>query len=44
MISKSIIFKNFKNEKKNKIKKDFILLLKEKNPVIKSLSRPYRNS
>ena len=45
MITKDIIFKNFKIKKKNyKIKKDLKLLLNENNSVLKSLSISYKNS
>ena len=45
MLTKNIIFKNFSNKLKNpKIIKDFKLLLKEDNEVIKSLYSSYKNS
>ena len=45
MLTKNIIFKNFKNKKNNtKIKKDLKALIKENNPVIKSLSKSYKKS
>ena len=45
MITNNISFKNFKNIKNNKkIKKDFELLLKENNTILKSLSTFYENS
>jgi glucose-6-phosphate isomerase len=44
MLSKSINFKNFKIRKNTKkIKKDLDTLLKENNPIIKSLSPFYKN-
>ena len=45
MLTKNIIFKNFKNKKNNtKVKKDLKALIKENNPVIKSLSKSYKKS
>jgi glucose-6-phosphate isomerase len=45
VITKNIIFKNFKIKKKNyKIKKNLKLLLNENNSVLKSLSISYKNS
>ena len=45
MITNNINFKNFRNIKNNKkIKKDFELLLKENNTILKSLSTFYENS
>ena len=45
MITNNISFKNFRNIKNNKkIKKDFELLLKENNTILKSLSTFYENS
>ena len=45
MLTKNIIFKNFKNKKSNtKVKKDLKALIKENNPVIKSLSKSYKKS
>jgi len=45
MLTKNINFKNFRLKKDNKnIKKDFEKLLKEKNPILESLSSNYKNS
>ena len=45
MITNNINFKNFRNIRNNKkIKKDFELLLKENNTILKSLSTFYENS
>ena len=45
MLTKNIIFKNFKSKKiNNKIKKDLNIILKENNEVLKSLSPSYKNS
>ena len=45
MLTKNIDFKNFKLKKfDKKIKKNFNLLLKENNEVLKSLSPRYKNS
>ena len=46
MLTKNIIFKNFNLNKKNntKVKKDLKALIKENNPVIKSLSKSYKKS
>ena len=45
MLTKNIFFKNFRvSVASNKIKKDLILLLKEKNEIIKSLGTSYKNN
>ena len=45
MLTKSIDFKNFKLKKKNsKIKKDLDFLIKENNPVLKSLRADYKSN
>jgi len=45
MLTKNINFKNFRSKKDNKkIQKDFEKLLKEKNPILESLSSNYKNS
>ena len=45
MLTRNIIFKNFKNKINNsKVKKNLKALIKENNPVIKSLSKSYKNS
>ena len=45
MLTKNINFTNFKlKNKKNKIKNDLKIILKEKNEVLKSLGSSYRNS
>ena len=45
MLTKNISFKNFRLKKySKKIKKDFDILLKENNEIIKSLSQSYLNS
>ena len=45
MLTKNINFKNFRLKKDNKkIQKDFEKLLKEKNPILESLSSNYKNS
>ena len=45
MLTKNIKYKNFLNKLNNsKIKKDFKLLLREDNAVIKSLYSSYKNS
>ena len=45
MLTKNISFKNFRLKKySKKIKKDFDILLKENNEIIKSLSQSYINS
>jgi len=45
MLTKNIFFKNFQLKKNSKkIEKDFILLLKEENKVIKSLGNFYKNN
>jgi glucose-6-phosphate isomerase len=45
MLTKNIFLKNFKSKKINReIKKSLILLLKEKNEIIKSLGTSYKNS
>jgi glucose-6-phosphate isomerase len=45
MLTKNINFKNFKLSRNNtKIKKDLNIILKEKNPVLQSLSLDYKNS
>ena len=45
MLTKNINFKNFRLRiNKNKIISDFKLLLKENNPVLKSLNINYKNS
>tara|TARA_B100000795_G_scaffold22049_1_gene14698 strand:+ start:2127 stop:3278 length:1152 start_codon:yes stop_codon:yes gene_type:complete len=45
MLTKNIFFENFKvSVANNKIKKDLILLLKEKNEIIKSLGPSYKNN
>ena len=45
MLTKNISFKNFRLKKYNKkIKKDFDILLKENNEIIKSLGQSYINS
>ena len=45
MLTKNINFKNFRLNKNNlKVKKDFKILMEEKNPVIESLGVFYKNS
>ena len=45
MLTKNIKFKNFRLNKNNlKVKKDFKILMEEKNPVIESLGVFYKNS
>ena len=45
MLTKNVNFKNYRLNKNNlKIKKDFKILIEEKNPVIESLGVSYKNS